>query len=91
MPGLSSVPGRAQVCDGATIFHDCRRSELTVRQIRNSREADVAPFGFADGRVPLRRQLPVSLVLDLPPEAVEGLKLRHLIRLDVIVEMEKPA
>jgi hypothetical protein len=31
-PGMSSVPARAQVCDGATVFHDCRRSELTVRR-----------------------------------------------------------
>lgn len=89
VPGLSSVPGRTQVCDGATIFHDCRRSELTFRQIRNSRESDVAPFGFRmdvfrfDGSF-------LSLVLDLPPEAADGLKLRHLIRLDMIVEMEKP-
>ena len=53
VPGMSSVQGRSQICDGATVFHDCRRSELTVRQIRNTREADVAPFGFPDGRVPL--------------------------------------
>lgn len=89
VPGMSSVAGRTLVCDGATIFHDCRRSELTVRQIRNSRESDIAPFGFRmdvfrfDGSF-------LSLVLDLPPEASQGLKLRHLIRLDVIVEMEKP-
>lgn len=89
VPGMSSVPGRATVCDGTTVFHDCRRSELTVRQIRNTREADIAPFGFRmdvfrfDGSF-------LSLVLDLPPEAVQGLKLRHLVRLDVIVEMEKP-
>jgi Family of unknown function (DUF6478) len=88
-PGMSSVAARAQVCDGATVFHDCRRSELTVRQLRNTREADVAPFGLRmdvfkfDGSF-------LSLVLDLPPEAATGLKLRHLIRLDVIVEMEKP-
>lgn len=89
VPGLASVPGKAQICDGATVFHDCRRSELTVRQIRNTRESDVAPFGFRmdvfrfDGSF-------LSLVLDLPPDAVQGLRLRHLIRLDVIVEMEKP-
>ena len=89
VPGASSVSGRAQICDGATIFHDCRRTELTVRQIRNTRESDVAPFGFRmdvfrfDGSF-------LSLVLDLPPEAATGLKLRHLIRLDVIVELEKP-
>lgn len=88
-PGMASVPGKALICEGATIFHDCRRSELTVRQIRNTRESDIAPFGFRmdvfrfDGSF-------LSLVLDLPEEAARGLRLRHLIRLDVIVEMEKP-
>ncbi|MDP4033103.1 MAG: DUF6478 family protein [Pseudorhodobacter sp.] len=87
--GFSSVPGKAPVCDGATIFHDCQRSELTVRQIRNGRANDLAPFGFRmdvfhfDGSF-------LSLVLDLPAAATEGLKLKHLIRLDAVVEMEKP-
>ncbi len=89
LPGMASVQPRAQVCTGATVFHDCRRSELTVRQIRNSREADIAPFGLRmdvfrfDGSF-------LSLVLDMPEEAARGLRLRHLIKLDVIVEMEKP-
>ena len=88
-PGMAAVPGKALIADGTTIFHDCRRSELTVRQIRNTRESDIAPFGFRmdvfrfDGSF-------LSLVLDLPEEAARGLRLRHLIRLDVIVEMEKP-
>ncbi len=88
-PGIASVPSRATICDGATVFHDCQRSELTTRQIRNTREADLAPFGFRmdvfrfDGSF-------LSLVVDLPEAAVTGLKLRHLIRLDVTVEMEKP-
>lgn len=89
VPGLSPVPGRAQVCDGATVFHDCRISEMTCRQLRNTRDSDLAPYGFAmdvfgfDGSF-------LSLVLDLPPAAARGLQLRHLIRLDVSVEMEKP-
>lgn len=89
VPGQSSVGGKTEIAEGATIFHDCRRSELTVRQIRNTREVDIAPFGVRldvfrfDGSF-------LSLVLDLPPEAVEGLKQRHLIRLDAIIEMEKP-
>jgi hypothetical protein len=89
VPGMASVPSRAPIAPGATVFHDCRRSELTVRQIRNTRESDIAPFGFRmdvfrfDGSF-------LSLVLDLPDEAARGLKLRHMIRLDVIVEMEKP-
>jgi len=89
LPGLASVPNRSVFGEGATVFHDCRVSELTVRQIRNERESDVAPFGFRmdvfrfDGSF-------LSLVIDLPEEAARGLKLRHLIRLDVIVELEKP-
>ena len=89
VPGFASVPGKAAIYDGATIFHDCRRSELTVRQIRNTREADIAPFGFRmdvfrfDGSF-------LSLVVDLPEDAARGLKQKHVIRMDVIVEMEKP-
>lgn len=88
-PGYASVPGKAKVSDGATIFHDCRRSELTYRQIRNTREEDIAPFGFRmdvfrfDGSF-------LSLVVDLPTEAALGLKQKHVIRMDVIVELEKP-
>ncbi len=88
-PGMASVPTKALICDGTTVFHDCRRSELTVRQIRNTRETDLAPFGLRievfrfDGSF-------LSIVLDLPDDAALGLKLRHLIRMDVIVAMEKP-
>lgn len=89
VPGAASVPSKATICEGATLFHDCRRSELTVRQIRNTRDIDIAPFGFRmdvfrfDGSF-------LSLVLDLPEAAAQGLKQKHLIRMDVIVEMEKP-
>ena len=60
-----------------------------MRQLRNSREADLAPYGLRmdvfnfDGSF-------LSLVLDLPFEAVEGLSRNHLIRMDTILEMEKP-
>ena len=87
--GIASVPVRATVSDGTTVFHDCHSSELTVRQIRNTRETDIAPYGFRmdvfqfDGSF-------LSLVVDLPEAAVAGLQLRHLIRVDVAVEMEKP-
>ena len=49
----------------------------------------MSPFGFRmdvfrfDGSF-------LSLVIDLPQEATQGLKLRHVIRMDVVVELEKP-
>lgn len=87
-PGQAAVPSRTQVGDEATIYHDCAISELTYRQIRNNREQDIAPFGLRldvfrfDGTF-------LSLVLDLPASAAEGLERRHLIRLTAIVESEK--
>ena len=88
-PGMASVPSKSMLGREVTLFHDCARAELSLRQVRNAREADLAPFGlrmdvFAfDGSF-------LSLVVDLPREATEGLTRRHLIRLDTIVEMEKP-
>jgi Family of unknown function (DUF6478) len=87
--GFAAIENRTQLCDGATLFHDCRVSEITTRQIRNTREQDIAPFGLRmdvfhfDGSF-------LSLVLDLPEAAVNGLRTRHLLRLETIVEMEKP-
>ncbi|WP_135505975.1 DUF6478 family protein [Roseovarius aestuariivivens] len=88
-PGLASVQSKTKLGSELTLFHDCQHSELTLRQIRNTREADLAPFGLRmdvfsfDGSF-------LSLVLDLPEAAMTGLQKRHLVRMDTIVEMEKP-
>lgn len=87
--GMSAVASKTPIGDEVTVFHDCRISELTFRQLRNNREEDLAPFGLRmdvfrfDGSF-------LSLVLDLPDSACEGLKKRHLVRLDTIIETEKP-
>ncbi len=86
---MSSVESNTSLGNELTLFHDCKHSELTLRQVRNSREADLAAFGLRldvfnfDGSF-------LSVVLDLPAGAVSGLQKRHLIRVDTIVEMEKP-
>jgi hypothetical protein len=88
-PGLSSVQTKSTLGNEVTLFHDCEHSELTLRQLRNLREADLAPYGLRmdvfrfDGSF-------LSLVIDLPDGAVNGLKRNHLLRMDVIVEMEQP-
>jgi len=88
-PGLAAAETKSQFGDEVTLFHDCRISELTVRQLRNTRERDLAPYGLRmdvfrfDGSF-------LSLVIDLPDTAVKGLQRRHLFRMNVVVEMEKP-
>lgn len=87
--GDAGVETRSKLGEEITLFHDCKVSELTIRQLRNVRESDLAPFGLRmdvfrfDGSF-------LSLVLDFPPEACTGLTRKHLIRLDPLIEVEKP-
>ncbi|MEH6835107.1 MULTISPECIES: DUF6478 family protein [Falsihalocynthiibacter] len=88
-PGRSAVKTRETFGREVSVFHDCEISELTIRQLRNQHEADLAPFGLRmdvfrfDGSF-------LSLVIELPESAAQGFKLKHLLRLDAIIEMEKP-
>lgn len=88
-PGKASVRNKSMLGGEVTLFHDCERSELTLRQVRNRRERDLAPFGVRmdvfrfDGSF-------LSLAIDLPPDAVNGLLRRHLIGVNTIVETEMP-
>ena len=87
-PGMSSVQTKSMLGREVTLFHDCAQSEITLRQLRNMREADLAAYGLRldvfrfDGSY-------LSLAVDLPPEASVDLRRKHLIRVDTIVEMEK--
>ncbi len=87
--GMTAVASRTELGDEVTLFHDCKVSELTLRQLRNTREEDLAPFGMRldvfgfDGSF-------LSLVLDLPPEAILGMTRKQILRVDTIVEVEKP-
>ncbi len=71
VPGMSSAANKSMLGREVTLFHDCQRSELTLRQVRNLREVDLAPYGLRmdvfnfDGSF-------LSLVVDLPEESVHG-------------------
>ncbi len=87
--GMAAVESKTTLGDEVTIFHDCKISELTLRQVRNTREQDLAPYALRmdvfrfDGSF-------LSLVIDAPKEACEGLQRRHILRLNMIMEVEKP-
>ncbi|MGR3760994.1 DUF6478 family protein [Roseobacteraceae bacterium NS-SX3] len=89
VPGISSAPSKSELGGEVQLFHDCAFSELTLRQLRNTREKDLAPFGLRmdvfnfDGSF-------LSLVLQLPAAAAAGLTRDHLLRVDAAIETEKP-
>ncbi len=87
--GFSSALSKSMLGREVTLFHDCQHSELTLRQIRNTREADLAPYGLRldvfkfDGSF-------LSVVIDMPEESARGLLRKHLLRVQTIIEYEKP-
>jgi len=87
--GIASAPSKARLGHEITLHHDCIHSELSLRQLRNTRAEDLAPYGlrmdvFAfDGSF-------LSLVVEMPQDALHGLRKTHLIRLVMRVELEKP-
>ena len=87
--GLIGFPSPSQFADAVSIHHDCADSELALRQIANTGANIRCPFAISldvfgfDGSF-------LSLAIDLPPDAAQGLKLRHLIRLELQLETERP-
>ncbi len=86
--GIAGVLNKAKLGEEVSIFHDCKQSEITLRQLRNTREEDLAPFGLQmdvlnfDGGF-------LSLVMDLPLDAAAGVSRRHVIRMNAIMMLEK--
>ena len=87
--GVAAIETKTGFGHEAKVFHDCSLNELSLRQIRNTRAKDIAPFGLRLDVFRFSGSF-LSLVLDLPTEASEGLGRRHIIRLDIRVETESP-
>ena len=87
--GMVAVESKTEYGDEVKVFHDCRVTELTLRQVRNNRESDLAPFGLRMDVFRFNGSF-LSLVVELPEESVQGLERRHLVRLTVVAEVEKP-
>ncbi|WP_089276983.1 DUF6478 family protein [Antarctobacter heliothermus] len=87
--GIVGVRSKAGLGHEATLYHDCQRTELTLRQIRNTRAADLAAYGLKLDVFGFTGSY-LSLAVDLPKNAVAGLTRQHLIRLETIVESEEP-
>lgn len=87
--GIAAVQTKAQIGSEVTIFHDCQKSEMSFRQVRNTNEDDLAPFGLRmdvfnfDGSF-------LSLAVEMPRDALDGLKRNHLLRMEMVTDSERP-
>lgn len=87
--GAVAANGRTAISDDLALYHDCPLGEIALRQLRNSNEADRAPFGLALDVFGFRGSF-LSLATTLPAQAVSGLRARHLIRLDAVIDSDRP-
>jgi hypothetical protein len=88
-PGAVASGDRTALGEGVALYHDCPLGEVVVRQIRNDKPEDRAPYGLAVDVFGFKGTF-LSLALNLPEAAVEGLKARHLVRAELVIDNEGP-
>lgn len=88
-PGLASAPRKAVMDKQVTLFHDCDLAEIVLRQIRNRRDNDLAPYSLMAEVLEFNGSF-LSLSIELPTEGATGLTGQHLMRVDTVIEAERP-
>lgn len=88
-PGLVAQGDRTAIGDNLALYHDCPLGEVVVRQVRNASDGDRAPYGLAIDVFGFKGSF-LSLAVTLPQAAIEGLKSRHLVRADLVVDADGP-
>lgn len=87
-PGFPAAASRTALGENLALYHDCPLGEIVVRQVQNAPEPDVAPFGLAVDVFGFQGSF-LSLAINLPDDAVTGLKARHLVRAAVVVDSDR--
>ncbi len=88
-PGAVASGERTALGEGVALYHDCPLGEVVVRQVRNDRPEDRAPYGLAIDVFGFKGSF-LSLALNLPEAAVEGMKARHLVRAAMVIDCDRP-
>jgi Family of unknown function (DUF6478) len=87
--GWVAPTGRTALADNLALYHDCPLGEVVARQVRNPTDIDRAPYGLAIEVFGFRGSF-LSLALNLPEAGVTGLKSRHLVRVEVTMNSDRP-
>jgi hypothetical protein len=88
VPGQAPAETGAPLGEGVHLFHDCPLAEIGLRQRRNTGDRGLPPFGIEVEVFGFAGHF-LSLALDLPPEAAQGLGPRHLVRLETVADCEQ--
>lgn len=87
-PGLVAPDNGAQLSEGAAIWHDCEARALIVRQVTNVEATDLAAYGLRIEAFGFAGSF-LSFAVDFPPEVLDGLTQNHIIRLELVLQVER--
>lgn len=88
-PGVASASRKTAIDGQATLFHDCDLMEITARQIRNRRDNDLSPFSLVIEVLDFQGSF-LSVSTELPLAGAQGLTRQHLMRVDAVLNAERP-
>lgn len=87
-PGVTAAASRTALGENLALYHDCPLGEIVVRQVPNDPEPLCAPMGLAIDVFGFRGTF-LSLAINLPGDAVTGLKARHLVRAELVLDSDR--
>lgn len=86
--GIAGPETGARLGDGAAIWHDCPERALVLDQIINPGATELSPFGIRLEVFGFAGSF-LSLSIDLPVSALEGLTRNHVLRLETGILAER--
>ncbi|MGR3197860.1 MAG: DUF6478 family protein [Paracoccus sp. (in: a-proteobacteria)] len=88
-PALVAPGDGKWLSDEVALFHDCREQALILRQVQNRRATDLSDFGLLLEVMGFTGSF-LSFSLSLPPAALKDLAGHHVLRLESILQAERP-
>lgn len=85
--GMAAPESGASLGDAARLFHDCPNAALMLQQVQNTRITDLAAYGLRLEVLGFAGHF-LSISVDLPQEALDGLTRNHVLRLETVIEIE---
>lgn len=85
--GIAAPENAARLGERVTVWHDCANHALMLRQVQNARATDLSAFGLRVEVLGFSGSF-LSLSIDLPQDALQGLTRDHIIRLETAIEIE---
>jgi len=86
--GIAGPESGGGLGDGAAVWHDCPEHALILEQLANTGATDLAPFGIRLEVFGFSGNF-LSLSLDLPASALQGLTRSHILRLETGIVTER--